>query len=283
MDILFRQDNLDRNSAFSPLKSFGIEWCIFKQIAFARDRARVTKKSHYHTSIEIHIIERGYQVYEAGGEAVRVTAGEFLILPPSLPHIALDENPATEKLAFGFRLREGAPFALPSSVLHGVLPDRAWESISVIKEERRRRAPFYPAVTESRVWECLLEIFRAVEVIKRFPSSAPDSEENEHLLLAKQYIQDNVRYAVTLPELASYACIGEKQLERIFRRDMGMTVMEYIRKERCHEIEALLSDPSLSLREISECMQFGSEYHFNAFFKKYAGMPPGAYRKAVMK
>lgn len=283
MEILFRQGKNADNVAFSLLESYGIEGCIFKQIAFARDRARVTKKSHYHTSIEIHIIERGYQVYEVGGEAVRVTAGEFLILPPAIPHIALDEDPETEKLAFGFRLREEAPFALPSSVLHGVLPARVWESISVIKEEGRFRAPFHTTVAESRVWECLLEIFRTVKVIKRAASSPPDNDENGHLLLAKQYIQDNVRRPVTLSELASYACIGEKQLERIFRRETGMTVMGYIRKERCRAIEALLADPALSLREISEIMNFGSEYHFNAFFKRYAGMPPGAYRKAVMK
>jgi AraC-like DNA-binding protein len=48
-------------------------------------------------------------------------------------------------------------------------------------------------------------------------------------------------------------------------------------------IEKLLSDPSLSLRQISEKMEFNNEYHFNSFFKKYAGMTPGAYRKSVVK
>lgn len=282
MEILFRQGKSAENMAFSVLKAYGIEGCVLKQISFTRDRSRITKKSHYHTSFEIHVIERGHQVYDADGKAVRVTAGEFLILPPALPHTALDGDPKTEKLAFSFQLRAASPFALPHSAFHGLLPDRIWESIAVIKEEKQRCAPFHTAVTESRVWECILEIFRAAAPLRSLPeASAP--EENERVLLVKQYIDDNVRRGISLSELASYACIGEKQLERLFQADVGMTVMGYVRKRRCREIETLLADPSLSLREISDTMHFSNEYHFSAYFKRYAGMPPGAYRKAVMK
>ncbi|MBO5836623.1 MAG: helix-turn-helix domain-containing protein, partial [Oscillospiraceae bacterium] len=41
----------------------------------------------------------------------------------------------------------------------------------------------------------------------------------------------------------------------------------------------LLLESNLSLKEISQQLHFGSEHYLNAFFKKYAGMPPGAYRK----
>jgi AraC-like DNA-binding protein len=34
-----------------------------------------------------------------------------------------------------------------------------------------------------------------------------------------------------------------------------------------------------SIKDISEIMHFNNEYYFNAFFKKYSGMPPGEYRK----
>ena len=59
--------------------------------------------------------------------------------------------------------------------------------------------------------------------------------------------------------------------------------MEYVSRKRCERIEKMLVDPTLSLHSISEIMNFNNEYHFNSFFKKYAGMSPGAYRKAVLK
>ena len=53
--------------------------------------------------------------------------------------------------------------------------------------------------------------------------------------------------------------ISEKQLERIFERESGLTVMEYVRKRKCIQIEKMLFDPSLSLRHISEIMNFNNE------------------------
>jgi AraC-like DNA-binding protein len=110
-----------------------------------------------------------------------------------------------------------------------------------------------------------------------------NSEEDHRLTIAKQYIEDNICQPISVSELASYCYISEKQLGRIFVSECGLTVMEYIRKMKCRQIEKMLSDPSLSLRQISEKMNFNNEYHFNSFFKKYAGMSPGTYRKAIIK
>ena len=44
-------------------------------------------------------------------------------------------------------------------------------------------------------------------------------------------------------------------------------------------MERLISDMTLTLKEISDRMNFNNEYYFNAFFKKHIGMPPGTYKK----
>jgi AraC-like DNA-binding protein len=74
------------------------------------------------------------------------------------------------------------------------------------------------------------------------------------LAIAKQYIADNVCYAVSVGELAAYCHIGKKQLTRIFLCEEGCTVAEYVRTVRCRHIEKLLKDPSVTLFEISEQM-----------------------------
>ena len=282
MEILFRQGKGAENGAFSLLDAYGIEGCVFKKIAFARDRSRITKKSHYHTSTEIHIIERGYQLYEVEGKSVRVGAGEFLLIPPLFPHAAREADPTTEKYAFTLRVRESSPFAHIAAYRTGTLPEGFSQAVLAIASEARARLPFYTAAIDARIWEMLLQFFRAAALLPR-ESESPAVEENERILLVKQYIADNLHRGTSLAELASYACIGEKQLERLFRQHVGMTVMAYVREARCRRIEAFLADSSLSLREISEAMHFSSEYHFSAYFKKYAGMPPGAYRKAMTK
>ena len=131
-----------------------------------------------------------------------------------------------------------------------------------------------------RMLEAVLSLLRLKE---KAEAGVKEDAENERFLLVKEYIEANSSRPISLLELASYACISEKQLERIFIKEMGESVMLYARRRRCKRIEALLCDPTLSLREVSERTGFSNEYYFNAFFKKYAGMTPGSYRKAVLK
>ena len=99
--------------------------------------------------------------------------------------------------------------------------------------------------------------------------------------MATQYIQDNIEQAPTVSEVAAYCGVSERQLSRIFAGE-GQSPAEIIRAQRVRRIEELLADPSLSLKDIGDRMGFSDEYYFNAFFKKYAGMTPGAYRKTMM-
>jgi AraC-like DNA-binding protein len=99
--------------------------------------------------------------------------------------------------------------------------------------------------------------------------------------MAKQYISDNINTPLTVLEVADYCHLSTKQLTRIFIIEEGMHTAEYIRKMRCIEIEKLLCDKALSLKAISEQMGFSSEYYFNSYFKKYAGLAPGIYRRSM--
>ena len=47
----------------------------------------------------------------------------------------------------------------------------------------------------------------------------------------------------------------------------------------CYNVFAVMNESELSLKEISERLNFANEYYFNTFFKKYSGMTPGEYRK----
>ena len=109
----------------------------------------------------------------------------------------------------------------------------------------------------------------------------PHETEDHRLSIAKQYIEDNIERSISLSELAAYCYLSEKQLTRIFRQGEGVSAAEYVRQRRCRKIEELLAGSDLTLCAISEQMGFSSEYYFNAFYKKYAGMTPGAYRKSV--
>ena len=75
------------------------------------------------------------------------------------------------------------------------------------------------------------------------------------------------------PENGSFHCFGCGVGGDVITFAMMIERLDYV------EAVKMLADRSLSLKRISDIMNFNNEYYFNAFFKKWAGMPPGEYRK----
>lgn len=245
----------------------------------------VTRKRHHHTGVEVHIVMRGCQVYELDGRLVSVEAGGFLLIAPLTRHRVAEEHVGTEKYSFTFAVQKGSAAERHLSALGafvtGTTPETVTDGIRLICGERKRRALYGETVMCNRVLECILLLLRCFPV-GTVPTPHGEDEGDLRVTLAKQYVSDNISRAISVSELAAYCRIGEKQLTRIFRRAEGIAVAEYIRRARCRRIEQLLADPTRTLCEISEEMDFANEYYFNTFFKKYAGMSPGAYRRSVL-
>ena len=283
MRILFKQPK-EGNGA-NLLRCMGIERCYVKHILHSDGRAYVTRKRHHHTDFEIHIVERGSQVYEIGGKEITVSAGQLLLIPPAVKHCALRESADASKYSVIFGLSESAVLCGSDVPFVGDVPDAVWENLHCIRTECERRARDADTLLSLRAIECVLRLLRLAESTgKDLAKLAPEEDaQDARLVLAKQYVADNISRPIGVSELSSYCSIGEKQLTRLFLSGEGIPPAEYIRKQRCAEIERLLRESTLPLREVSEQMNFPNEYYFNAFFKKHAGMTPGAFRRSMRK
>lgn len=94
----------------------------------------------------------------------------------------------------------------------------------------------------------------------------------------KEYIARNYHHKIYLEEIAEAIGISQGHLARIFHRDTGMKVQEYMLKFRIERASNLLKYSEASLAEISDYVCFNSQSHFGSVFKKYMGMTPGQYR-----
>jgi AraC-like DNA-binding protein len=121
-------------------------------------------------------------------------------------------------------------------------------------------------------------------MLRRKPSALSTEDGSEidlRVAMARQYIADNIELHPTIEEVAAYCYLGTKQLTRMFLCAEGMTLNAYIREQKIAHIRRLLSDSDLPLSEISDRMQFSSEYYFNTYFKSHTGMTPGKYRQMM--
>lgn len=270
MRIIYTQPDSDGISSLSRL---GIKNCYFKKLNAEQDKKAILSNLHHHTDFEIHIISDGHQEYEVEDKIYKLEKGNFLMISPSTPHRIILSLEETEKYSITFGLKfDGIP-----ACTFGQINGRIIENIRYILSEADLKKEFSLILIENAILEIILNFLRTAG-IKENPLP---KNENENALLktAKKYIKDNTEHALKVSDVSGYCHLSSKQLTRVFLKYEGVSPGDYIKKIRAEHIEKLLSDSSVSLKQISDRMGFTNEYYFNAFFKKYSGMPPGAFRK----
>ncbi len=274
MKILYRQSEKDKQSS---LYEFGIQKCYYKELALDRDGRDIIKKCHSHTGFEMHLVTEGCQIYEVAGVTYTIKSGQFLLIYPNVSHIAVSCEPNTHKYSVTFQKQT----AEQSPCFFGTISERMQENVAFIQNETRLEREISATLIENNVLETIVLAFRLSGAKEKAGTLKQD--DNAMISIAKQYIEDNIQTAPTVADVARYCYLSTKQLTRIFQRFEGVTPGEYIMYKRVDRIEKLLADPTLTLKQISSMMHFENEYYFNAFFKKHAGMPPGAFRKTLGK
>ena len=270
MKIIYKQQKND-----ICFKEIGVENCLTKHLLFGKDIKTATKKEHHHKGFEIHIINKGHQTYKILNKKYKIRSGSFLIIPPDVKHSVFDFPKDTIKTAFLFGVSEKSPFISIKEPIIQKTPSDIIKNIEFILSETKN--PFYKRIIEGRIFEILVSFLNLLGYSKKIEIDA--KAEDVRIFMAKQYIKDNIELNLKVGDVASYCYLGTKQLTRLFKKYQNITPSKYIEQKKIKHIENLISESDLSLKMISEKMNFSSEYHFNSFFKKIYGMPPGEYRK----
>ena len=82
----------------------------------------------------------------------------------------------------------------------------------------------------------------------------------------------------TLDELIHHADVHPRHLMRVFRRFVGCSIGEYLRRHRIRHAQGLLQTP-MSLASVAAEVGFFDQSHFAKAFKRITGMTPGEYRR----
>nr|WP_264930839.1 AraC family transcriptional regulator [Paenibacillus sp. LS1] len=93
------------------------------------------------------------------------------------------------------------------------------------------------------------------------------------------YIETHLHEQIGLEEVASEALLSPYHYHRIFRNEVGMTIVDYIRNRRMSLASTALRTTDAGILEISLACGFESQEAFTRAFRKCYGMPPGRFRK----
>lgn len=97
--------------------------------------------------------------------------------------------------------------------------------------------------------------------------------------LTQQYILQNLQSRITLGKICLNLHCSKATLTESFRRECGMTVVQFLTQKRLERACDLLAETKLPVRRVAEECGFSGVEYFSGQFKKYYGIAPLAYRK----
>ncbi|MBN2047671.1 MAG: AraC family transcriptional regulator [Anaerolineaceae bacterium] len=92
------------------------------------------------------------------------------------------------------------------------------------------------------------------------------------------YIFQHLREDISMEVLAEQSGYHRSYLSSKFKKEVGMSIRDYILAQRMADARNLLTYSTLSISEVSAFLSFHSLSYFSTVFKKYYGMSPQVFR-----
>lgn len=122
----------------------------------------------------------------------------------------------------------------------------------------------------------LVRIKRIIEHESLFP--AIRSNYSLPVLQVLEIIDRDYSQPLSLTILSSRVCVHPTYLSNLFKKQVGLTLIDYINRRRVEQAKKLLEDPLNKIFWISEQVGFMNQRYFSQVFKKITGLTPVEYR-----
>ncbi|MBQ4090206.1 MAG: helix-turn-helix domain-containing protein [Clostridia bacterium] len=104
---------------------------------------------------------------------------------------------------------------------------------------------------------------------------------DECIIIADEYISRNLDAVLSLDTISAAVGVSSAHLERLCRRSIGMSVMQYCRMRRVERAKELLREGMMSVTAVAAATGFASVHYFSRAFKAVVGMSPREYVKSI--
>lgn len=94
------------------------------------------------------------------------------------------------------------------------------------------------------------------------------------------YIHENYSTISSIEEIASKLFVSYSHLRNVFKKELGITIYDFLLSVRMEEAKKLLSTSKMNLSQIAYKVGYSDYDYFKTVFAKYNGITPREYQKA---
>lgn len=152
----------------------------------------------------------------------------------------------------------------------GVLPEEAFSMVDGYILEIEEMTD--PHKIEAAMRQAEFELAERVEAVHA------TKERNELIERTKNHIFQNLHSEIVIREIGHQIGVSAAWLSALFHRVEGVTIQQYIRREKIRLAQNLLRYSDYDVKSIANYLAFCSQSHFGKAFKEQTGMTPTSYR-----
>lgn len=98
------------------------------------------------------------------------------------------------------------------------------------------------------------------------------------VVLCMDYIYTHINQQISVGELAEHVKLSPSYLSRLFKKELNISISDYICERKIEKAQNLLRYSDYSLVEITNYLAFSSQSYFIQTFRKLVGVTPKKYR-----
>ena len=252
-------------------------------------------RAHWHSQVEINFLSDGFMTYLLNGRLVRLSAGHIGVFWATAPHQVVEIEGDGEIVVVYLPLLDFLQLPLPGdfrqTIMRGgflvgadVDPADAinfprWHGDLAAGDER------LSAVVKGEIRNRLrrMALLPYDLLIDRRPTTARDQLFNsaslEKVQRMAEYIATTFQGPLRVQEIADAAGLNANYAMGLFRKVIGVTVGEYLARQRLGHAQALLVSSNASVTDIALESGFGSVSRFYAVFNEALGKTPRQFRR----
>jgi AraC-like DNA-binding protein len=96
------------------------------------------------------------------------------------------------------------------------------------------------------------------------------------------YIFNHLYEHLTIGNLAELNNMHPNYLSSLFKKEVGVSLPEYVQRSKIDEAKSLLTFSDYSISKISSLLNYNDQSHFTKTFKKFTGITPKQYKNQTL-
>lgn len=237
---------------------------------------------HSHSYTELFYIVGGDGQFQICDQMFPVRAHQLIVVNSNITHTEVSyESHPLEYIVIGIEglelaisgTEEGRYCIYSFGERNNVLP-----CMQSILQEMQERKPGFQTVCQAYLDIMMTYLTRHATVSVTQVHS--HFRVNRQCASVKHYIDHHYKENINLDKLAEMASINKCYMSHAFKREYGVSPINYLIACRIREGKRLLAETDLTQIQIATILGFSSSSYFSQAFKKAEGISPAEYRKA---